>query len=72
MAVGYCTLYGDMNGCLTVISDVPRQLLYELSHFINREREIIPRPTITKAPTAGKERVSVGKRQHHPGRVEEK
>ncbi len=52
MAVGYCTLYGDMNGGLAVISDVPKQLVYELSHFINREREIIPVRTITKAPTA--------------------
>ncbi|MBU1140652.1 MAG: NAD+ synthase [Proteobacteria bacterium] len=52
MAVGYCTLYGDMNGGLAVISDVPKQLVYELSHFVNREREIIPARTITKAPTA--------------------
>lgn len=52
MAVGYCTLYGDMNGGLAVISDVPKQLVYELSHYINREREIIPNRTISKAPTA--------------------
>ena len=52
MAVGYCTLYGDMNGGLAVISDVPKQLVYELSRFINREQEIIPLRTITKAPTA--------------------
>lgn len=52
MAVGYCTLYGDMNGGLAVISDVPKQLVYELSHYINREKEIIPFRTITKAPTA--------------------
>jgi len=52
MAVGYCTLYGDMNGGLAVISDVPKQLVYELSRFINREKEIIPLRTITKAPTA--------------------
>lgn len=52
MAVGYCTLYGDMSGGLAVISDVPKQLVYELSHYINREEEIIPRRIITKAPTA--------------------
>lgn len=52
MAVGYCTLYGDMNGGLAVISDVPKQLVYELSRYINRDEEIIPLRTITKAPTA--------------------
>jgi len=52
MAVGYCTLYGDMNGGLAVISDVPKQLVYELARYINREKEIIPERTITKAPTA--------------------
>jgi NAD+ synthetase len=52
MAVGYCTLYGDMNGGLAVISDVPKQLVYELSRYVNRECEIIPLRTITKAPTA--------------------
>ncbi len=52
MAVGYCTLYGDMNGGLAVISDVPKQLVYELSRYINRNEEIIPLRTITKAPTA--------------------
>ncbi len=52
MAVGYCTLYGDMNGGLAVISDVPKQLVYELSHFINRDQEIIPPRTISKLPTA--------------------
>jgi NAD+ synthase (glutamine-hydrolysing) len=52
MAVGYCTLYGDMNGGLAVISDVPKQLVYELSRFLNREKETIPLRTITKAPTA--------------------
>ena len=52
MAVGYCTLYGDMSGGLAVISDVPKQLVYELSRYVNREREIIPERTITKPPTA--------------------
>jgi NAD+ synthetase len=52
MAVGYCTLYGDMNGGLAVISDVPKQLVYELSRYINRDKELIPLRTISKAPTA--------------------
>lgn len=52
MAVGYCTLYGDMSGGLAVISDVPKQLVYELSHFVNREGEIIPERIIEKPPSA--------------------
>lgn len=52
MAVGYCTLYGDMSGGLAVISDVPKQLVYELAVHINKNREIIPVRTISKAPTA--------------------
>jgi NAD+ synthase (glutamine-hydrolysing) len=52
LAVGYCTLYGDMSGGLAVISDVPKTLVYELAHFINREREIIPQNTIAKPPSA--------------------
>src|SRR6266481_4784287 len=52
LAVGYCTLYGDMAGGLAVISDVPKLMVYELAKFINREREIIPRSTIEKAPSA--------------------
>ncbi len=52
MAVGYCTLYGDMNGGLAVISDVPKQLVYELCRFLNHEREVVPLRTIEKAPTA--------------------
>lgn len=52
MAVGYCTLYGDMSGGLAVISDVPKQLVYQLATYVNREREIIPARIITKAPTA--------------------
>jgi NAD+ synthetase len=51
-AVGYCTLYGDMCGGLSVISDVPKQMVYRLSRWINREREIIPPASITKAPSA--------------------
>lgn len=52
MAVGYCTLYGDMSGGLAVISDVPKQLVYALSAYVNRNREIIPQRIITKAPSA--------------------
>ena len=52
LAVGYCTLYGDMAGGLAVISDVPKLMVYELAKFINREREIIPRSTIEKPPSA--------------------
>src|SRR6266852_3586198 len=52
LAVGYCTLYGDMAGGLAVISDVPKTRMYKLAEWINREREIIPRNTITKPPSA--------------------
>ena len=52
LAVGYCTLYGDMSGGLAVISDVPKTMVYRLSKWINREREIIPAASITKAPSA--------------------
>ncbi|MBI5773282.1 MAG: NAD(+) synthase, partial [Verrucomicrobia bacterium] len=52
LAVGYCTLYGDMCGGLAVISDVPKVMVYRLSKWINREREIIPDASITKAPSA--------------------
>ena len=52
MAVGYCTLYGDMCGALAVIADVPKTLVYRISRWINREREIIPKNSIEKAPSA--------------------
>jgi NAD+ synthetase len=52
LAVGYCTLYGDMCGGLAVISDVPKTMVYRLSRWINREREIIPASSITKPPSA--------------------
>ncbi len=52
IAVGYCTLYGDMAGGLAVISDVFKTQVYALSRWINREREIIPLNTIEKAPSA--------------------
>jgi len=52
LAVGYCTLYGDMAGGLAVISDVPKLMVYELASWINRERERIPVSTIDKPPSA--------------------
>lgn len=52
LAVGYCTLYGDMCGGLAVISDVPKTMIYRLSRWINREREIIPASSIEKPPSA--------------------
>ena len=52
IAVGYCTLYGDMTGGLAVISDVPKTMVYELARYINRKNEIIPVRIITKAPSA--------------------
>src|SRR5947209_9136834 len=60
LSVGYCTIYGDMAGGLAVISDVPKTMIYELAHWINsdyalrggREKEIIPRSTIEKPPSA--------------------
>ena len=52
LAVGYCTLYGDMNGGLAVIADVPKTMVYRISHWLNRKKTIIPPATITKAPSA--------------------
>jgi len=52
LAVGYCTLYGDMSGGLAVISDVPKTMVYELAYYINRESEIIPEEIIKKPPSA--------------------
>ncbi len=52
LAVGYCTIYGDMCGGLAVISDLPKVRVYEVSRWINREREIIPWNTIDKPPSA--------------------
>ena len=59
LAVGYCTIYGDMAGGLAVISDVPKTLVYQLARWINsdksragHEREIIPVSTIEKPPSA--------------------
>lgn len=52
MAVGYCTLYGDMCGALAVLSDVYKTQVYELAHWLNRNGEIIPQNTIIRPPTA--------------------
>ncbi len=52
LSVGYCTIYGDMAGGLAVISDVPKTMVYELARWINRDREVIPRSTIDKPPSA--------------------
>jgi NAD+ synthase (glutamine-hydrolysing) len=51
-AVGYGTLYGDMNGGLSVLGDLYKTEVYQLSHYINREEEIIPLNTILKPPSA--------------------
>lgn len=52
LAVGYCTLYGDMSGALAVLADVPKTLVYELARYVNRERELIPRAILEKPPSA--------------------
>ena len=52
LSVGYCTIYGDMAGGLAVISDVPKTMIYELARWMNREREVVPRSTIDKPPSA--------------------
>ncbi len=52
LAVGYCTLYGDMAGGLGVISDVPKTTVYKLARYINREREVIPENSVRRAPSA--------------------
>lgn len=52
MAVGYCTLYGDMNGGLAVIADVPKTRVYSLCRWLNATTEVIPVNIITKPPSA--------------------
>jgi NAD+ synthase/NAD+ synthase (glutamine-hydrolysing) len=52
LAVGYCTLYGDMVGGLAVISDVPKTLVYRLAHYVNSQKPVIPRSTLDKPPSA--------------------
>ncbi|MEO8257251.1 MAG: NAD+ synthase [Acidobacteriota bacterium] len=54
LAVGYCTLYGDMSGGLAVIADVPKTMVYRVARWLNaaRGRPVIPEPTLIKAPSA--------------------
>jgi NAD+ synthase (glutamine-hydrolysing) len=52
LAVGYCTLYGDMAGGLALLGDVYKTMVYRVSRWINRERELIPESTMTKPPSA--------------------
>jgi NAD+ synthase (glutamine-hydrolysing) len=52
LAVGYCTLYGDMCGGLAVLSDLPKTMVYRLSQWINRNQVVIPVSTLTKPPSA--------------------
>jgi NAD+ synthase (glutamine-hydrolysing) len=52
MAVGYCTLYGDMAGGLAVISDVPKMMVYDLANFANRARKRVPDTVFAKPPSA--------------------
>jgi len=52
LAVGYCTMYGDMCGGLAVISDLPKVKVYDVARWFNRDREIIPWNTIDKPPSA--------------------
>ncbi len=54
LAVGYCTLYGDMSGGLAVIADVPKTMVYRVARWLNadRGRALIPEPVLTKAPSA--------------------
>lgn len=52
MGMGYCTLYGDMCGGLSVISDVTKQQVYVLCGYLNREKEVIPQSIIDKVPSA--------------------
>jgi len=52
LAVGYCTLYGDMVGGMAVISDVPKTMVYRLARFVNSRRPVIPQATLEKPPSA--------------------
>jgi len=52
LAVGYCTLYGDMSGGLAVISDVPKTMVYQIARLINKGKEVIPQRIIEKPPSA--------------------
>jgi NAD+ synthase (glutamine-hydrolysing) len=52
LAVGYCTLYGDMVGGMAVISDVPKTMVYRLAQYVNSRRPVIPKSTLEKPPSA--------------------
>jgi NAD+ synthase (glutamine-hydrolysing) len=52
LAVGYCTIYGDMSGGLNLLSDLPKTFVYKVCKYINRNEEIIPKSTIEKPPSA--------------------
>ncbi|HEY2846050.1 MAG TPA: NAD+ synthase [Bryobacteraceae bacterium] len=52
LAVGYCTLYGDMNGGLAVIADLPKMMVYRVARYRNQRKADIPESTLTKAPSA--------------------
>jgi NAD+ synthase (glutamine-hydrolysing) len=52
LAVGYCTLYGDMSGGLAVIADVPKTMVYRVARWVNKSSPIIPEAILTKAPSA--------------------
>ncbi|MBT4552258.1 NAD+ synthase [bacterium] len=52
MSVGYCTLYGDMNGGIAVLADVPKMMVYKLAKYLNQSQKLIPPAIITKAPSA--------------------
>ncbi|MGO9272533.1 MAG: NAD+ synthase [Terriglobia bacterium] len=52
LAVGYCTIYGDMSGGLAVISDVPKTMIYRLARWLNAQRPAVPESILAKAPSA--------------------
>ena len=52
LALGYCTLYGDMSGGLSAIGDLNKNEVYNLSKWINKNNEVIPKNIIKKAPSA--------------------
>jgi NAD+ synthetase len=52
IAVGYCTLYGDMVGGLAVISDVPKTMVYRISRYVNSRKAVIPEASLEKPPSA--------------------
>jgi NAD+ synthase/NAD+ synthase (glutamine-hydrolysing) len=52
LSVGYCTLYGDMSGGLAVIADLPKMMVYRVARWRNEAGPVIPKDTLTKAPSA--------------------